>query len=198
VLVSWPTDVLHEIAAWDATARGWLTAHHHPLVDFVMVALSTIGRASAVWLVLTVSLVVRHRLRARAAATVLIALALANGTTDLVVKPLVARARPFDLGEASRVIIAHPPTYSFPSGHAATAVAAASTLTGLWPAGRAAVWTLATLVAVSRIYVGVHYPLDVLAGALLGWTCACVARRLLPSRRGDQRAHRRAVHRPSR
>jgi undecaprenyl-diphosphatase len=83
---------------------------------------------------------------------------------------------------ATRVIDRRPLTYSFPSGHAASSVAGAVTLSQLWPAGRVVLWSLATLVALSRIYVSVHYPLDVLGGALLGLACAWVAHRVMPAR----------------
>ena len=64
------------------------------------------------------------------------------------------------------------PGYSFPSGHAATAVAGALSGARLVPAAAPVLWGLATLMAVSRIYVGVHYPSDVVAGAMLGVVCA--------------------------
>jgi undecaprenyl-diphosphatase len=83
---------------------------------------------------------------------------------------------------ATRVIDRRPLTFSFPSGHAASAVAAAVTLARLWPNGRLVLWLLAVLVAVSRIYVGVHYPLDVLGGAVLGLACAWVAHRVMTAR----------------
>ena len=155
----------------------WLTTHHHPIVDAVMVTLSVIGRGGAIWIAITIVLVVLDRSRRRPAAGVLVALALALAMTDLVIKPMVARARPFDASVATRVIDRRPLTYSFPSGHVASSVAAAITLSRLWPAGRLVLWSLATLVAVSRIYVGVHYPLDVLGGAMLGFACAWLVHR---------------------
>ena len=144
-----------------------------------MVGLSIIGRGGAIWIAITLALVILDRSRLRAAAVVLVALALAFAMTDLVLKPVIARARPFETAVATRVIDRRPLTYSFPSGHAASAVAGAITLSQLWPAGRVVLWSLATLVALSRIYVGVHYPLDVLGGALLGPACAGVANRVM-------------------
>ena len=171
-------NALRQLVEWDTAARVWLTVHHHPIADVVMVGLSVIGRGGAVWIAITLILVAIDRTRARAAAAVLAALALAFVMTDLVVKPLIARARPFEGAVAVRVIDRRPLTYSFPSGHAASAVAAAITLGRIWPRGRLLLWSLATLVALSRIYVGVHYPLDVLGGAVLGIACAWAARRV--------------------
>jgi undecaprenyl-diphosphatase len=65
--------------------------------------------------------------------------------------------------------LVHAPTdASFPSGHAATGFAAATVLTFARPRWAPAFYLLATAIAFSRVYVGVHYPLDVVAGALLG------------------------------
>jgi undecaprenyl-diphosphatase len=175
-------NVLRHLVEWDTAARFWLTTHHHPIADALMVGLSIIGRGGTIWIAITLALVIVDRRRLRAAGVVAVALTLAFLMTDLVIKPVVARARPFESSVATRVIDRRPLTYSFPSGHAASSVAGAVTLSQFWPAGRVVLWSLATLVAVSRIYVGVHYPLDVLGGALLGLACAWVAHRVVPAR----------------
>lgn len=175
-------NALRQLVEWDSAARVWLTTHHHPIADAVMVGLSVIGRGGAIWIAITLALVILDRGRLRAAGGVLLALALAFAMTDLLIKPIVARARPFETAVATRVVDRRPLTYSFPSGHAASSIAAAVTLSRLWPAGRVVLWTLATLVALSRIYVGVHYPLDVIGGALLGLACAWVAHRVIAAR----------------
>ena len=62
-----------------------------------------------------------------------------------------------------------PATYSFPSGHSASSFAAATVFAFALTRRRAAIiWALAATVAFSRIYIGVHYPLDVVVGALIG------------------------------
>ena len=172
-------DALRQLIEWDTAAREWLVTYHHPIADAVMVGLSAIGRVGAIWIAIALALVVRDRRRIRAVAVVFAAQALAFVATDLVVKPIVARARPFEASVLTRVIDRRPLTYSFPSGHAATAFAGAATLSWIWPNGRLVLWPLAAMVALSRIYVGVHYPLDVLGGAVLGLSCAWVARRVV-------------------
>jgi undecaprenyl-diphosphatase len=102
----------------------------------------------------------------------------AVGAADLLsalVKALVPRHRPFEhqLGPSER-------THSFPSGHTATAFAGATVLSAYAPRYRVAFYALACLIGFSRLYNGVHYPTDVLAGAVLG---SCVAFALLRSRR---------------
>ncbi len=93
-------------------------------------------------------------------------------------KPLVDVARPpAVLGDQVHVIGRIYKAHSFPSGHATTAFALAG-LIALGLASRAwtaAVVTLATMVALSRCVVGVHWPLDILGGAFGGWLAAVVA-----------------------
>ena len=165
--------MLDAILSADAALRGWLSSYHTGALDTVMVALSAIGRGGLVWLLLAVFLSIRNRTRARGAWQ----LALAIGLTSLVVaqaiKPSFARQRPFDLADpAVRMIDRLPNSASFPSGHAANAVAGAYTISRIWPQGAAVAWTLAALIGFSRIYVGAHYPLDVVGGAIVGWLCA--------------------------
>lgn len=79
-------------------------------------------------------------------------------------------------------LVAEPHTHSFPSGHAASSFACACVLAAAAPRFRVPLYVLAAAIAFSRAYVGVHYPLDVLAGSLLGlalgYGVVAVARRV--------------------
>jgi membrane-associated phospholipid phosphatase len=84
------------------------------------------------------------------------------------IKEVTDRARPPVAEESLVPLVPIPESTSFPSGHAATAFAAATAVALLYPRLRVPVLALAALVALSRVYLGVHYWSDVLVGSLLG------------------------------
>lgn len=95
---------------------------------------------------------------------------LAEGT-----KYLFNRARPYISDTEIAPLIKTPSSSSFPSGHSATAAAGALALSTLYPVFAPAILLAGLLTALSRIYLGVHYPFDVLAGMLIGAaTCGIV------------------------
>jgi undecaprenyl-diphosphatase len=83
-------------------------------------------------------------------------------------KLLFERERPALVDPGLEPLVATPSSASFPSGHAATAFAAAALVATLQPRLRVPVYGVAVLVALSRVYLGVHFPLDVVFGAVLG------------------------------
>jgi membrane-associated phospholipid phosphatase len=110
---------------------------------------------------------------------------LAADLSSRAIKTAVDRERP---GRALGVdtLIPTPHDASFPSGHASTSFAAAAVFVVLWPRYAWAFVGLATAISFSRLYVGVHFPLDVLGGAALGALVATalllLARSLRPAR----------------
>ena len=92
----------------------------------------------------------------------------------LVVKALVDRPRPPAVLPEADPLLGGTVGASLPSGHAATSFAGAVILAILFRRGTWALLALAVLISFSRVYVGVHYPLDLLAGAALGVAVAAV------------------------
>jgi len=124
--------------------------------------LTRIGSWGLVWLALGLLLAVRRR-SARPLVLVLLADAAAAGVSDAL-KAAVGEHRP----SGYHPLVGLPHSSSFPSGHATISFACATVLAVLEPRAGPAFFTLAAAIAYSRLYLGVHWPLDVLAGAALG------------------------------
>ena len=110
----------------------------------------------------------------------------ASAAASDAIKLAVDRARPHD-----DPLVREPTTHSFPSGHATTSFACAATLSPFLPRYAAALlYVVAAAIAYSRVYVGVHYPLDVLGGAALGLLVATTLRLLPAALQRSRRAQR--------
>jgi undecaprenyl-diphosphatase len=94
------------------------------------------------------------------------------------IKTFFRRRRPFIKNVRALVVGKRPGSWSFPSGHTASSFACAWVLSTVWPRSAPAFFTLASAVGFSRIYVGAHYPGDVLSGAFFGLAIAEAVRRL--------------------
>lgn len=134
------------------------------------------------WIALAVVVALLQR-RVRTLGLVVLADAAAEGLADAL-KSAVGEHRP----AGTHPLLAVPHSASFPSGHAATSVACAAVLSALAPRAAPAFLVLAAAIAYSRLYVGVHFPLDVIAGAALGAATALLL--LAAARRRSARPRR--------
>lgn len=98
----------------------------------------------------------------------IIGLALADSICADILKKLFSRPRPCHTFPDLRTIMGCGGKYGFPSNHASNSVVVAFILTSFYKKLIPYFWTLATLVCISRMYLGKHYPSDLLGGALLG------------------------------
>ncbi len=151
--------------------------HRIGVLDWFFEALSYLGSFGLVWLLLAVAISgfswSRPWLWTRIGAAILIAESLSGA-----LKVWIGRDRPPLSDPTPKPLVDLPSTSSFPSGHATVSFACATVLALAVPRLRTPLFALAALIAYSRVYVGVHYPADVLAGAALGVGIAIALRML--------------------
>jgi len=152
-----------------------------PALDGVMCFVTTLGNGGAFWIALAVALLLFRRTRR---CGVLCAAALLMGylTTNIALKNIIHRIRPYEVIDTLKILVHPESSFSFPSGHSTSSLAAG------WVLFRSAkkrfgvpALILGVWIALSRMYVGVHYPTDVLAGSAIGVLAAEAA--LLLSRK---------------
>lgn len=155
-----------------------------PWLDHVMVFITTLGNGGMIWMIAGMILLISKKHR-KTGVLVMAALAVEVILCNGVLKPLVARVRPFDINHAVQLFISQPTDYSFPSGHTGASFAAAVVLCWRGEKGRYAALLAAILIAFSRMYLYVHYPTDILGGILVGSFSAwavCISLKLFESK----------------
>lgn len=135
-----------------------------PIFKFV----TTLGNAGMIWIVLSVGLLIPRKTR-RVGVLALVSLLFSALIDNVILKNVVARTRPYEVIEGLTSLVGVQKDYSFPSGHTGSAFAAAVVMfLGLPKKCGIPILVFACLMGLSRLYVGVHYPSDVLGGALIG------------------------------
>lgn len=168
-----PVALRSVVSSIDASLFHWVIAHRSSLLNQTMVILSHGG--ALVWAVSAVLLGLVFRGRRPGIFQAALAIGLAALLADFAAKPVIARHRPF-VSYTGFELTANPQrSGSFPSTHAAGAFAGAFALSRVFPELRGVLWIAASLVAFARVYVGVHYPLDVIGGAVIGLAAAAFA-----------------------
>ena len=144
-------------------------------LDWLMVRASRLMDLGEGWVILVLVVGVLGSTRdARLPLVVIAALWLAMLTVNFPIKALFRRARPFVTHVDTLVIGRLPVDWSFPSGHTAAAFAGAVLVSARIPGSGPWCYAYAVIVALSRVYLGVHYPSDVVIGAVIGTALALV------------------------
>ncbi|MGN0985373.1 MAG: phosphatase PAP2 family protein [Candidatus Enterenecus sp.] len=157
----------------DETVLRWIGEHLRlGWLNGPVMLYSTLGNAGLLFIALTVLLLCLRRTRRAglaAAGGLIVDLLVVNVT----IKPLVSRARPWVVMEGFETLLTSSDPNSFPSGHTCAAFAFAAALCVAAPKRwmKGAAVAAAVLMGLSRLYVGVHFPSDVLAGAFIGTLC---------------------------
>ena len=164
----------------------------HDVLTPIVVFMTHLGDMGFIWIVLSIILLIPKKTR-RTGLLALIALVITFLIGNVVLKNWIARPRPYEVFEDVRRLIEAQSDYSFPSGHTSASFAVGVVYCRTLPIGYGILaMILAVSISLSRLYVGVHYPSDVLGGALLGTlvallVCAVDARR--QSKKEIGRAH---------
>lgn len=167
---------MEKLVEMDGSILLWIQEHlRNGILTPVMKCITRLGNGGLIWLALIVLLLLFHSTR-RTGITALLAMLLTLLVINLLLKNMIARIRPYETVVGLTRIISAPTDFSFPSGHAGHAFAASVVFFRELPKklGIPAL-VFAFLISFSRLYVGVHYPTDVLAGAILGTAMALLA-----------------------
>lgn len=138
-----------------------------PVLNEIMIGITSLGNGGIFWIATALLLICLKRTR-KAGLQCGIAMLLTLLVVNAALKPLLARTRPYELIDNLKILVSRPHDYSFPSGHSANSFSCAWVVFRRLPKkiGVPAL-LLAILISLSRLYVGVHFPTDVLCGAAI-------------------------------
>lgn len=153
----------------------WIHAHiSNPFLDIVMPVITNFCENGIGWILIAVVLLFFKKTR-KTGITMATALLIGLLLCNLTLKPLVGRTRPFVFNPDIALIIPQPSEYSFPSGHSVSSFEGAFSIYLYHKKWGIPALVLAALIALSRLYLYVHYPTDVIAGCILGCLFAWMA-----------------------
>lgn len=153
--------------AFELNILWWIREHlTNPFLDTVMPGISSLARHGEFWILVALILICFKRTR-KAGVAMSVAMACGYLIGNMGMKNLFHRTRPYDVTRVD-LLVAKLHDFSFPSGHTLVSFEAATALTYYHRKWGIAALALAAVIAYSRLYLFVHYPTDVVVGALLG------------------------------
>lgn len=161
--------MLQHILSLETDFLLWIQNHvRQEWMNPIWIGITKLGDGGLVWITGSLLLLIPKKTR-KVGVCSLIALAGSLLVNNVILKNLVARTRPYDVIEGLHSLIGKQNDFSFPSGHTGSSFAAATVMfCGLKKRYGSFAMILAALIGFSRMYVGVHYPSDVIGGALIG------------------------------
>ena len=148
----------------------------NPIFDILMPIITNQKFLTIVGVILIIYLGFYGGKRARIALIVLIfAAGISDAICAQIIKPWIGRIRPsHEFVEYINLLVSKGGKWSFPSNHAANSFAFATVLSYFYDKNKTMIFSIASVIAFSRVYVGVHYPLDIIFGSLLGYTVSWI------------------------
>lgn len=163
--------IFEKITAWDLSVLEWIRENLYcAFLDAVMPVITFLGDGGWFWIAAAVVMLFFKRTRKTAlmtGAALIIGLLICN----LILKPAVARIRPYEVMEGIKLLIEKQSDFSFPSGHTTASFEAATVFMLRDKRFGIPALVLACIIAFSRMYLYVHYPTDIIGGIVIGTLC---------------------------
>lgn len=158
---------------------------HFKILDEIMIFATNAGSKGLIWVLISLLLLLNRRTRKIGIIT-LAALILSSILGEGLLKHIIQRPRPYDDLPWVHLLINKSTAYSFPSGHTASSFAAAYVLSKYLRSFSPIIWVVALSIALSRLYLFMHYPSDILGGIALGLLCGKLASYLYENNFNDK------------
>ncbi len=173
--------LLSGVNSFDASVMSFVQERlHHPFTDAVFPYVTYLAELGLIWAILSLVLFIRRKSRFTGFSAIC-AMLLGLVLGQFLLKSVIARPRPFQqFPDLVTLLISPPSGSSFPSGHTCASFAAAVAILLRDRRWGIPSLVLACLIGFSRVFLFVHWPTDVLAGAVLGVACALLMHFLLP------------------
>lgn len=160
------------IQAFDWSVLNIIQLMRNPTLDWIFPKITILGEAGAVWIVIAVLMLMFRKTR-KCGIALSVALVFCLICGNVILKPLVARQRPYMIDESIKIITYISDDFSFPSGHTYSSIASAIVI---WRFMKrkfgVPAMVLALTITFSRLYLQMHFPTDVLGGVILGMLAA--------------------------
>lgn len=152
---------------WELNLLYWFQSIHNSVLDFIVPKITFLGDAGWFWIVVILLLLIipfNRKMGVQAAVSLILTVIVCN----IILKPSIMRCRPCWMEPEVQLLVKIPHDFSFPSGHSNASFAVTTAiLTRNKKLGIPSI-ILAAAIAISRLYLFVHWPTDVLAGTIIG------------------------------